>query len=102
MSDLIRREDVIDELMALRDAHKADQFAGDLLHWTGIKAMLESIPSAEPERRKGEWIKSENPNLGPCLRVVYQCSVCHKGVGCEYFVRRSFCPNCGADMRGAE
>ena len=53
MSDLIRREDVIDELMALRDAHKADQFTGDLLHWTGIKAMLESIPSAEPERK---WI----------------------------------------------
>ena len=53
MSDLIRREDVIDGLMALRDAHKADQFTGDLLHWTGIKAMLESIPSAEPERK---WI----------------------------------------------
>lgn len=104
MSDLIRREDVIDELMALRDAHKADQFTGNLLHWTGIKAMLESIPSAEPERKTGKWI--EYPD---CLRYEgaytndqIACSECHHVFSIldnctEEF---DFCPNCGADMRG--
>ena len=53
MSDLIDRQKAIDALIALHEAHKADQFTGDLLHWTGIKAMLENIPSAEPEHK---WI----------------------------------------------
>jgi len=52
------------------------------------------------DRPKGHWIKEENPNLGVCLKEVYVCSNCNVAVGCQYFVRRSFCPNCGADMRG--
>jgi len=63
-----------------------------------VKQWLDHI--AEPERKKGKWIKHENPTLGHCLQVIYECSVCHIAHGCEYFVRRSFCPNCGADMRG--
>lgn len=62
--------------------------------WDGMSAEMKE------ERKKGKWIKHENPTLGQCLKIVYECSVCHTGVGCEYFVRRSFCPNCGADMRG--
>ena len=61
-----------------------------------------NLPSAEPGWKTGEWIKHENPTLGQCLKIVYDCSVCHMGVGCEYFIRRSFCPNCGADMRGED
>lgn len=53
---------------------------------------------AELERKKGEWIKHENPTLGHCMKIIYECSVCHIAVGCEYFVRRSFCPSCGAEM----
>lgn len=52
--DLISRQNAIDALMEVREAHKADKYTGDLLHWTGIKAMLENLPSAEPERKKGE------------------------------------------------
>ena len=84
MSDLISRQDVLD---AVNDCGIC------------IQRILD-IPSAEPERKTGKWIKHENPTLGHCMKIFYECSVCHIAVGCEYFVRRSFCPNCGADMRG--
>lgn len=48
------------------------------------------------ERKRGKWIEHE------CPKNVFsiECSEC----GCwflhEHLVRNSFCPNCGADMRG--
>ena len=93
MSDLIDRKVAFDVLTDYYH-HRTDA------QHDALKEALSRVPSAEPERKKGKWIKYENPTLGQCLKIVYECSVCHKGVGCEYFVRRSFCPNCGADMRG--
>lgn len=61
---------------------------------------VEDFPAADVvERKKGKWIKETNPTLGACLQEVYICSVCGVASGCQYSVRRSFCPNCGADMR---
>ncbi len=51
-------------------------------------------------QKTGHWIKHENPNLGQCMRVTYECSYCKVWLGCEYFVRKSYCPNCGAKMEG--
>ena len=70
----------------------------------GVQFVLEcidNVPTADVrENVKGEWIERTNPNLGKCLRDSIECSVC----GCYFcehdLVRRSFCPNCGADMRG--
>ena len=62
------------------------------------------IPSAEPERKKGEWV--EYPD---CLRYdgAYAddqivCSACHHvfSVIDNCTEEFDFCPNCGADMRG--
>lgn len=52
----------------------------------------------ERTERVGHWIEHYNPNLGRCMMVSYECSCCHAWLGCEYFLRRSFCPNCGAKM----
>ena len=41
---LISREDAIKELMSLLP--KLDR---GLIHWTGVKAMLEALPQAQPE-----------------------------------------------------
>ena len=48
--------------------------------------------SAQPERKTGKWIKASE-SRGTCL---YKCSEC----GNLYLCKHSFCPNCGADMRG--
>ena len=54
--------------------------------------------SAEPERKKGEWVRYEAPNgidCGiQCSKCGYQSNAYDPGYGSAY------CPNCGADMRG--
>lgn len=79
MSDLISRQDVLD---AVNDCGIC------------IQRILD-IPSAEPERKKGEWIDGM-PYVNSHWKV---CSECHETApdSCGGF---NFCPNCGADMRG--
>ena len=45
-----------------------------------------------------KWIKHENNKLGICMKVSWECSNCKTWLGCEHFVRRNYCPNCGAMM----
>ena len=60
----------------------------------------ERLPSAQPERKKGEWIEVDDHYN----RISGRCSVC----GWEALlyetdvVGMDFCPNCGADMRGEQ
>lgn len=51
-------------------------------------------------RPQGKWIEKKNENLGKCLRHLIECSVCGSAFCYEDLLRRSYCPNCGADMRG--
>lgn len=51
-----------------------------------------------PARPKGEWV--ETSDFDEFYGKVYKCTNCNKetlGCGCH-----NYCPNCGADMRGAE
>jgi hypothetical protein len=50
------------------------------------------LPSAQPERKKGEWIDKSGGIEG----AWNYCSVC----GEQAIDLYDFCPNCGADMRG--
>ena len=52
-----------------------------------IKALEQ--PTIEPERKKGKWINSYKRQT---------CSVCKQ----RGYRSWSFCPNCGADMRGEQ
>lgn len=55
-------------------------------------------PSAQPERKRGKWIKGgEQPYFRKHFDIVV-CSICNKRG--EH--RWNFCPYCGADMRGEE
>ena len=58
-----------------------------------------SLPSAQPERKKGKWIPQDhNKTNGIASTLVYyypKCSVCGH---CDDYT--NFCSNCGADMRG--
>ena len=79
MSDLIDRQDVLD---AVNDCGIC------------IQRILD-IPSAEPERKTGEWIDGM-PYVNSHWKV---CSKCHVSAP-DSCGGSNFCPNCGADMRG--
>ena len=55
---------------------------------------IKALPSAQPEREKGEWITQEFGSWA-------ECSECHElydiPIACS-----NFCHNCGADMRGEQ
>lgn len=67
-------------------------------HWDGHTekdvTRLLSLPSAEPERKKGKWIDKSGGIEG----AWNYCSVC----GEQAIDLYDFCPNCGADMRGEQ
>lgn len=82
-TDLISRQAVIDAL-----THKWDGMV------TSVFDVLKELPSAQPERKKGEWTIDEDCE-GKSRTVT--CNLC----GYEEFNwhNPNFCPNCGADMR---
>ena len=55
---------------------------------------INGLPSAQPERPKGEWIHQSKFS-----RI--ECDQCGK-VFRNTFAPKNFCPNCGADMRGEQ
>ena len=99
MKDLIDRQAAIDELRAcqtyLFDTHDKDE----KISLESAEYCIEQLPSAQPERKKGRWIKVSG-------KTAINCSACHHcswSLSFEDTVRRfNFCPNCGADMRQKE
>lgn len=93
MIDLISRQAAIDEL---------DKGAWGV-EWDKAlaKAMIESLPSAQPERIKGHWIDAVIPNDSGGLPVIV-CDKCNTFFPLQFGASHNFCPNCGADMRGEQ
>ena len=95
MSKYIKREDAINSFGREGEYH-ADT----------ITDMLSDIPSADVvERKRGEWIKDNVVLTSMPPQYQYHCSLCGKTAftynnGIQYL--SDCCPNCGADMRGAE
>ncbi len=56
---VINREDAITELMSILP--KLDR---GLIHWTGVKAMLEALPPAQSERKTGRCRKCAHAVCG--------------------------------------
>lgn len=54
---------------------------------------VQEMPTIDPEslRPKGQWVWCENGG--------YHCPACYKRFGVVF--DNNYCPNCGADMRGA-
>lgn len=84
---LIEREAAIDAIERIRSV---DTYA-DLEY---AKDIFRNIPPAQPERKKGEWIKNNNGT--------YSCSLCHSWIPEEQYYYAQFCLYCGADMRKRE
>ena len=120
MDDLIRRRSAIDALDEIRHAlweidipsptvpeyiehHEQIQSVWKLLDKK--QKELYVLPSAQPERKRGKWIYSED-EYGV---DGYHCDKCgffvpwdyvHKFI--NYIEDYNYCPNCGADMRGEQ
>lgn len=63
-----------------------------------ISKTMNSLPSAQPERKKGKWIRHDeikNVYGGICI----ECSECGEKYVVQYMKDEKFCRNCGTDMR---
>ena len=96
MSDLVRREDVIREFVKNCSIEHVD-INNVAIFYETIMKIINSIPSVEPERKKGEW-KPFDRTWG---RSIYHCTACGKAEDCPTEMGRviwQFCPNCGAKL----
>lgn len=98
MNDCIDRQTIIDLLTSRAETLRG--LYGDLGGAaSGVRKLIQILPSAEPERKKGHWVPVTNGRGG------FECNQCHNYApsyqnGDEYL--SYFCPNCGTDMRGKE
>ena len=94
MSDLIERQSAIDAIKKCRNESDMPD-----MWYDGMSCALRCIyqlPSAQPERKRGKWIKVNG-------KTAINCSACYHCSWSRSFedtVKRfNFCPYCGADMR---
>ena len=80
-----------------------ETYFGDLpitVHYDML-ALAQKLPSVQPEREKGKWLKA-GTRMGIPL---FECSLCECGDEVPTVMGKpsyNFCPYCGADMRGEE
>lgn len=102
MDDLISRQAAIDALEEPRKVPDTwtDEYAvGERMQWEKDVKALSSLPSSQPERKKGKWINHRNDNG----HNIADCSEC--GNALQWFdgdEKPKFCCMCGADMRERE
>ena len=69
---------------------------------------LEKLQSAQPERKKGKWIKIPQfcgDDVSGFVDNHFSCSECKKEAEINpwgFYILSDYCPNCGADMRGEQ
>ena len=95
MNDLISRQAAIDICANAIDLWRGQLGEGALI---AVRDRLKALPSAQPERKKGQWMKEDRGHVEYCA-VCDQCGFDWIWSDREYF---KFCPNCGADMRGEQ
>lgn len=84
-------DDLIDRQYAIATAITGRTREIDGERWIRTSEVRESLkrcPSAQPERKTGQWIKIH--------WKAYRCSECNRAS--EYST--DYCPNCGAKMEG--
>lgn len=99
----LSREDTTSDCISRQAAKEHFYMYAPGIAWAKIDEILDNIPSAQLEQKKGIW-KRWHETLEDASGVTYitrcQCSEC----GTEYDPHSAkfinFCPQCGADMRG--
>lgn len=102
MDDLISRQEAIDGINNICPVDT--EYDCTLLDRVDVRCVLSDLPSAQPDRKKGNWVYGED-EYGI---DGYHCDKCgffvpwdytHKFI--SYIEDYNFCPSCGADMRGS-
>ena len=106
-NDYIKREDAINKITI--ELSEVDIYSlpkdGIII---GLTNDLKNIPSADVvERKRGEWKnevirplfgKETKKTCSNCKQIIYDNGRCNNLSKGDW----NYCPNCGADMRGAE
>lgn len=91
MDDLIRRQDAIEALI--------QEFYSNVDDYISEKQAvhaIDSLPSAQPERKRGEWIDYTEDGY-------VECPFCHSATNCDGNKDElHFCFSCGADLKGED
>lgn len=95
MNDLISRHAAIKYLMTNMNWYDEDGYESDDDYKREcITELINGVPSAQPERKKGRWIRDDNGT--------YSCSVCQSWIPEQQHYYARYCLYCGADMRGEQ
>lgn len=86
MDDLISRQAAIE--VAMEELESGTYF--------DIPSKIKDLPSAQSERKQGEWIEHHEPYTWMGY-TYWTCSECGFGED-DNKVRSNYCPNCGAQM----
>lgn len=89
MDELIRKQDVIDAIYEQLEQIGYENDPSVL----SIMQAIRDLPSAEPGRKTGKWLKYDG-----VFDYDVKCSECE----CPNYYETDFCPDCGAYMRGNE
>lgn len=83
---------------AIEYTHAIARSLDDGHNWNELcvtKDEIEDMPTIQPERIKGHWIKISPANI-------YECSECGKSVMTNDICAYDFCHGCGAEMEVTE
>ena len=108
MSDCIDRQLLINLLTSRAETLRG--LYGDLGGAaSGVRKLVQTLPSVEPKRKKGEWIdekinsytsRTYCSECGLSAPFVYKSDDYYGNHAYGETVKTKFCPNCGAEMRG--
>lgn len=88
MDDLIKRQDAITAYCEHECGIKG--MTRENCGATDCGTIFDDIPSAQPERKNGKWIRNDNGT--------YSCSVCQSWIPEEHHYYARYCLYCGAEM----
>jgi len=94
-NDTISRQAAIDALVAYIKINKAPTHYENQFWVEGMEdagRIISDLPSAEPERKKGKWIRNDNGT--------FSCDQCNSWIPNEQHYYARYCLHCGAEMEG--